>query len=232
MNKQLPLGVVLRDGASFDNYVSGENDEALSGLRACAEGRENFVYLWGASGCGKTHLLHALSRQLSHQGETVVYLPLSDAEALAPQALAGLEDVRLVCLDDLNAIAGKAAWEEAIFHLYNRLREQGNRLVVAADRPPAALGLALPDLQSRMTAGLVYHLRTLDDAQKAAALQLRASRRGIDLPPDVAGFMLRRCPRDMASLFDFLDHLDLAALAAQRRLTIPFVRQMLDEPDR
>lgn len=232
MNKQLPLGLALRDSAGFANYYPGANAEALLGLRACAQGSEGFVYLWGPPGSGKTHLLHALCHQVSQQGEPVLCLPLDEAGALAPEALAGLEHMGLVCLDDLHLIAGKRDWEEAVFHLYNRLREQGNRLAVAADAPPAALPLALPDLQSRLAAGLIYHLQPLDDAQKAAALQLRASRRGIELPPEVAAFLLRRCPRDTTSLFEFLDRLDLAALAAQRRLTIPFVRALIDTPGR
>jgi len=141
--------------------------------------------------------------------------------------LEGLEQQAVVTVDDVHAIAGQAAWEEALFHLFNRLREAGNRLVVSARGAPAALNLQLPDLVSRLGWGPVFQLQPLDDDGKRAALQLRARQRGMELPDEVAWYLLRRSPRDMDSLFELLQRLDVASLAAQRRLTIPFVRGLI-----
>ncbi|HKJ75832.1 MAG TPA: DnaA regulatory inactivator Hda [Gammaproteobacteria bacterium] len=221
---QLPLGVGLRDDATFTNFLPGPNAGALAVLEA---GNEQAVYLWGGWGSGRTHLLQAACHAAAAAGGAPAYLPLSAAEDLAPAMLEGLEVAPLVCLDDVQAVAGRADWERGLFDLYNRVREAGGRLVAAADAAPGALGLVLPDLASRLAWGPVYHLEALSDDQKKEALCRRAERRGMELGEDVATYLLRRCPRDLHSLFGLLERLDHTSLAAQRRLTIPFVRQVL-----
>ena len=133
----------------------------------------------------------------------------------------------MVCIDDVHAIAGEHAWERALFALYNALLDAGGALAFAAPRPPGGVGIALADLASRLAAARVYGLQPLDEARLLVALQNRAARRGFDLPDETGRWMLRRLPRDAATLFELLDRLDLAALAAQRRLTVPFVRETL-----
>lgn len=231
---QLTLGIQLKDSASFANYFAAGNAEAVAHLSACAWGEgEHAIFLWGAAGCGKTHLLQAVCHEaMSHgprgsRGVRPVYLPLEDAQHWQPEILDDLENCALICLDNIHAIAGLTAWEEALFHLYNRVREAGQRLLVSARTSPAQLNLQLPDLASRLVWGLTIHIETLNEADKIAALQLCAQQRGFELPTDVAQFLLRRCPRDTTSLFALLDRLDHASLAAQRKLTIPFVRELI-----
>src|SRR3569623_871177 len=130
--------------------------------------------------------------------------------------------------DGVDRIAGDRGWETALFHLYNRVREAGGQLVVAARGNPATLALDLPDLRSRLSWGLVLQLHELGDEDKAAALRLQAHQRSKEMPAEVASFLMRRCRRDMAALFALLDELDHASLAAQRRLTVPFVKSVLD----
>ena len=141
--------------------------------------------------------------------------------------LEGLERADLVCLDDVDALAGAQEWEQAVFALYNGLREHGGRLLAAGPVPPAALPLELEDLRTRLAWGLVYQLQPLDDEDKLRGLQQRARERGLELPDAVARYLLQRCRRDMASLLHCLDELDRASLAAQRRLTIPFVKEVM-----
>lgn len=222
MTRQLPLGVNLRDGAAFANFLPGPNAAAVACLRA---GEEPLVYLWGAGGTGKSHLLQAACAAAGQDGRPAAYLPLDGG--FAPEVLAGWENLPLVCLDDLQAVAGRMAWERALFNLCNGLREQGGRLAVAADAPPAGLALQLPDLRSRLSQGVVFQLRELEDPDKLAALRLRARRRGFELPDDTAQYLLSRYRRDMPSLCRLLDVLDTASLSAQRRLTIPFVKSVL-----
>ncbi|MDX1252864.1 MAG: DnaA regulatory inactivator Hda [Gammaproteobacteria bacterium] len=226
MSIQLPLGIGLRDDASFDNFISGANAEAVSAVQRNARsgGGEPIIYLWGGDGVGKTHLLQAACHQASAQGEAAAYIPLAQAGELSPAMLEGLEQLALVCIDDIQAIAAQPAWEAALFHLYNRLRDSGTRCIIAGNAAPAGLALRLPDLVSRLAWGLVLHLATLDDEGLLAALQLRARNRGLDMPEEVAQFLLRRHSRDMPLLFALLDRLDHASLTAQRRLTIPFVK--------
>ncbi|MEO5573241.1 MAG: DnaA regulatory inactivator Hda [Gammaproteobacteria bacterium] len=224
---QLPLSIGLRDGASFANYCVGPNREAVQTLHDIANADLQFIYLWGAPGTGKTHLLHAACQSISAQGATPAYLSLTHAGEISPDLLLGLEHLALVCIDDIQAIAARPEWEIALFHLYNRIHATNTRLVISGSATPRELGLGLADLSSRLVWGLVLHLHALNDEEKIAALSLRAHGRGIELPEDVARFLLRRCSRDMHGLFDLLQRLDLASLAGQRRLTIPFVRELI-----
>jgi DnaA family protein len=228
---QLPLGIRLRDDATFANYYPGANAAALGYVeRLCqpdAGWAENLVYLWGVEGVGRSHLLQAACLRFERRGELAVYLPLVELVEHGPAVLDGLEGCQLVCLDELDAVAGHADWEEALFHLFNRLRDAGRRLLLAADVAPRVLPVQLPDLRSRLSLALVFQLQLLSDEEKLRALQLRASRRGLQLPDDVGRFILTRGSRSTSSLFELLEQLDQASLQAQRKLTIPFLKQTL-----
>ncbi len=230
MTTQLPLQFRMDDAVGFEGFYAGPNAEAVKRVQICATGGgELQLYLWGVHGCGKTHLLQAACRESDGHGQTAVYLPLQEVGEFGPGRVEGLENVgRLVCLDSLEAVAGDPVWEMALFDLFNRLRDAGTQLIVTASRAPADLGIKLRDLSSRLSWGLVYHLRPLNDDQKLAALQQRAATLGFELPADTGLYLLRHLPRNTASLFNLLDHLDRASLAAQRRLTIPFVKSILE----
>lgn len=226
---QLPLGIALRPGYTFNNFYDLGREEAVKALRCFADGDdEPYLYVWGAPGVGKTHLLQASCHLAAQRGASVAYLPLAELEAYGPSLLDGLEALELVALDDVEAVAGRPQWEAALFDLYNRMRDRGMRLVAAARTSPRELPLTLQDLRSRLSWGPIYHLRPLDDAGRMGVLQLQARQRGLEMPPEVAQFLLRRCPRDLSALCSLLERLDHASLAAQRRLTVPFVRSVID----
>ena len=220
--KQLPLGVRLRAEAVFDSFVPGLNIELITALRTDAP---QPVWMWGVHGSGKTHLLQAIC---ADAGAAAAYFPLDRASALPPAALAGFENCRVLCLDDVDAVAGDLVWEQTLFALFNAAAEQSTRLVFAAAAAPRALEWRLPDCASRAAACVVYQLRDLDDAGRIEALRRRAAQRGLQLPLETADYLLRRMPRDLPSLFAVLDQLDEASLIAQRRLTVPFIRDALE----
>lgn len=222
--QQLALRVGLRDGITFDNFLPDGNEPLLHQLR---DGSEPFIYLWGGQGSGRSHLLHALCHAANERGLSAVHLGLMDYRLLDVAMLDGLEHFAVVTIDDIDAIAGEQPWEEALFHLYNRIRDSAARLVVSAAGSPATAGFHLADLVSRLGWGPVYQVQPLDDNGKAAALQLRARRRGMQLPDDVAAYLLKHSARDLSHLFALLDVLDQATLTAKRRLTVPFVRELL-----
>lgn len=224
LRQQLPLRIGLRDSATFGNFFPGNNAAPCFALQQLSE---PFVYLWGERGTGKTHLLQATCHAVSEKGESAAYLPMGELSAMSPQLLEGMEQMALVCIDELDQIADNSEWEQALFHLYNRMRDNGKHLVVAGRASPLSVGLRLPDLVSRLSWGPVYQLQSLDDEGKAAALQFRASQRGMAMSPDVASYLLNHAPRDMHALFALLDELDEVSLAAQRKLTIPFVRELI-----
>ncbi len=222
---QLPLGLALRDGFGLDNFHPGANAQALHAVR---EAQLPFIYLWGAYGSGRSHLLQAA---VGAESAPALYLPLAEARDYGPEMLEGLEEMALLALDDIEQVAGERPWEEALFHLYNRLHLAGGRLLVAADRAPVNLPLLIPDLRTRLSHGVTLQLQTLDDDGLAAALQLRAAQRGLELGDEVASYLLRRAPRDSHALFELLERLDQASWEQKRRLTVPFVRGLLDTPE-
>lgn len=228
VTEQFTLRFGWGDRFTFGNYFSGVNSAAVECLRLAALGQgEQFVFLHGTAGSGKSHLLQAACQVAAERGKPVAYLPLPELRDFGDEVLTGLEQLALVCVDDLQVIAGQPVWEQALFHLFNRVIDSGCVLLLAADQAPAGMALQLADLRSRLGWGPVFRLQELDDGDKIAALRLRAQARGFDLPQEVAEFLLRRCPRDTASLFVLLDKLDQASLAQHRKLTIPFVRSLL-----
>jgi DnaA family protein len=225
MPQQLSLGLSIRPSVDFASFIVGRNGEAVSRLRTP---QDPFIFLWGESGSGKSHLLQAACLQAHNENRLPAYLPLKSEQEIDPEMLIGLESYALVCLDDLERIAGEAVWELAIFNLFNQLRENHGQLIVTADRPPANLPIELPDLASRLTWGPCYHLIPLDDDERLELLMSSAERRGMSMSAETASFVLQRTPRDIHFLTLLMDRLDTASLAAQRRLTIPFVREILN----
>lgn len=230
MLPQLALDMRLDPGTTFSSYFAGANGEAVDAVKALAEGcGETVLFLYGSRGLGKSHLLQAACRLVADRGERVAYLPLAEAVRWPSAMVEGLEAMSLVALDDVDAVAGSPEWEEALFHLFNRLRATEHRLLLAAPHRPADLGLSLSDLVSRLQWGLVLRLQDHDDAQKMASLHFHAQLRGLELPEETGRYLLAHYPRELPFLFRLLDRLDQASLMAQRRLTVPFVRQILQQ---
>jgi DnaA family protein len=224
--QQLPLRVRLGEAAHFDGFIAGTNAEVLGLLTGPAPPR--VLWLWGRTGTGKTHLLQAACAKTSAAGGAATYLDV--AAGGSPALLEGCEVLDLVCLDGLERVSDDGDWNAAVFRLYTLMQDSPGRLYVASTAPPASLRFRLPDLRSRLLAAAVHQLHELDEHGRVEALERRAARRGLELSPEAATWLVHRMPRDMHSLCGVLDRLDEAALAAQRRLTVPFLRQVL-EPD-
>lgn len=225
---QLPLGLALRDSARFESYYPGENREAVLSLQQAAAGTgERLVYVASRPGLGKTHLLQAACHHAMEQRRSTAYLPVRELPDLTPAVFEGLEQLDTVCIDDVDALAGDREGETGLFACFNRVRDAGGVLLLAAGQRPDRAGFRLSDLESRLGWGVTYVLKPLDEDALLSALTRRAHGRGLELPEDTARFLLRRFPRDLPSLCELLDRLDRASLAAQRRLTIPFVKSVL-----
>ena len=221
--KQLPLGVRPRAHAVFASFAAGPNSELVAALEG--PGRDP-LWLWGNSGSGKTHLLQAVC---AHAGEGAAYFPLDRSARLPPEALGGYARCRVLCIDDAHAVAGDLDWERALFRLFNEASESHCRLIFAAAAAPRQIGWRLEDWSSRAGACVVYQVRDLDETGRGEAMRLRAKQRGLELPAETLDYLMKRMPRDLRSLFDILDELDEASLVAQRRLTVPFIRDALEK---
>jgi DnaA family protein len=231
MSLQLPLSLGLKDSASFESYFTGFNNEAVAYLRRSVEQPNTpIIYLWGPRGAGKSHLLQAVCQGAGEQESAAVYLPMQLADTFPCAALEGLENVDRVCIDDIDAVARQDSWEDALMRLFLRIHETGGGLVVSGATIPAELGLDSSQLASRLAGGLVFQLRPLDERGKLQALRLRAARRGFKLPMEVARYLVRHVGQDSQALFDTLETLDRASLAAKRKLTLPFIRSVLNGP--
>lgn len=228
---QLPLAVRLRDDAIFANFYPGANAAALGYVERLTQTEqswmESLIWLWGSAGSGRSHLLQAACLRAEEQGARALYLPLAEFAGYGVQVLDGVEACDLVALDDVHLVLGQPEWEQALFNAFNRLHDAGKAMLFAAEASPRELPVQLADLQSRLNLCLVFHLQQLDDEDKLRALQLRASRRGLFLADEVGRYLLTHFSRSMGALFDALEQLDQASLQAQRKLTIPFVKQVL-----
>jgi len=229
MSEQLPLALRWPAHQRFDAFVVGENGVALDLLRrAATESTQSTLYLSGSLGSGRTHLLIATCAAANEAGRSAQYLPLATLRANAPASIRAFGGSHLLALDDVDAIAGDSAAEHALFDLYNRCRADGATLLFAAAAPPAQIGLALPDLVSRLSACTQVSLRPLAEVERRELLRDRAAARGIEIDDAVIDWLFAREKRDLASLLAVLDRIDSASLAAQRRVTVPFLRKMLE----
>lgn len=227
--QQLPLRVRLRETARFSSFVRGRNSEAVQLLAGGPQAAPRVSWLWGRAGTGKTHLLQAACAAAGEQGGAATYLDLQgDAE---PAWLEGCEGLDLVCLDAIDAAAGTEAWSAAIFRLHTLMQDLAGRLYVSSTQPPGSVHFHLPDLRSRLLAGSVHQLHELDEGGQIEALRLRAQQRGLELSDEAAAYLVHRVPRDMHTLCAVFDRLDEASLAAQRRLTVPFLKDVLESQD-
>jgi DnaA-homolog protein len=229
---QLPLDVRLRDSSRFETFHAAGHVLLVATLQrmaqASAPDSERLVFLHGADGCGKTHLLQAVCHEAAARGRSCAYLPLEELRERDPAAvLDGLDRLDLLALDDLQTVSAQPTWARALFGLINRVRERDGQLLVAARTAPDGLDCGLPDLVSRLAWGPVFRLDQPGDLELKAILKKRAELRGLQLGDAVAEYLLRHECRDLEFLLTLLDRLDLAALAEQRRLTIPFIRSQL-----
>ena len=228
INRQLPLAIQLNDEATFDDFCWGDNALLQQQLeKTIAQHGERLIYLWGPHGCGKSHLLQACCQAFSNS-QSASYIPLQIMNEWGPEVIDGLEEQSFIGIDDIDEIAKNSAWEEALFHLYNRVRDnEHSTLIITSKYPPTATHLQLPDLTSRLSWCLVMQVHELNDADKINTLKAQAHKRGFELPTIVAQFLIKRCSRNMHDLQALLNQLDNASLVAQRKITIPFVKGIL-----
>lgn len=229
MPVQVPLPFVFHGNQDFDSFFAGPNQQVIESLKALVQpdNTEHFLFIRGNSGLGKSHLLHAACRAADRTEQSTFYLPFRECTKLSPSILEGLESCRLVCVDDIDSIAGKSDWETAFFHFFNRHREKSNNLVVSATLPPQRLRIQLRDLASRLQCGLTLDIQEMGDTDKLYALILKTRQLGFSLPQEVGRFLLSRYPRDLPSLWKILETLDYASLSENRKLTIPFLKTHL-----
>lgn len=227
--QQLPLPIRLDARTTLDNYIAGANLEVVDCLRGLlGRSPEIQVFIWSRTGRGKTHLLQALCHAAGEKKRPAAYLPLQQLPHADPEILANLDQLRLVCVDDVEKVCGRPEWAEALFHLINRCRANSCPLVFTAAQSPQSMPVALPDLASRFLWGQVFHLKPLEDGDLTRFLSERSVERGLDMPDEAMRYLMQRSRRDVGELLKQMDALDEAALVHKRRITLPFAREILN----
>lgn len=229
--KQIALDIGIATGPSLANFLAGPNADALSHLnlwvgtqsdQAAAVARSPVpTYLWGADGSGKTHLLKATSAALRDQGASVGWL-----DASIPEPPEFQESWAAVLMDDVHLYT--AVQQQAAFNWFVNAQTTLRWVLAAGAFSPAALQLR-DDLKSRLGWGHIFGLKVLSEPERRSVLRKAADDRGVFLGDDVMDFMLTRFSRDLGSLMELLDLLDGYALQSKRAITVPLVRQMMEE---
>lgn len=228
---QLALDIKIPSEFSFANYCAKNNQEVFAFIKQLARGDVNAAnaYIWGGAGVGKTHLLLAASYAAIKNDLSAIYLPLAEAATFEPQSVHDLNNLRLVCLDDFDAVIGDARWEEELFYLFNKLNDRGSLLLIASSCSIHELTFKLPDLKSRIGSCVAFYLNESSDEGKISALQLHAKARGLYLSYAAGRYLLSRYKRDNQTLFSILDKLDQLLLERGKgEVTIPFIKSVLE----
>lgn len=225
---QLTLPLNTSQADTFGTLVIESNTLLMNQIQTMM-GSDGFsiVFLWGQAGSGRSHYLQAACHALQQQGRVPAYVPLQNHASLQPAMLEGLEQMALVCIDDIDQVAGQTDWETALFHCFNRCQATGTPWLVAANCAPNRLPCVLPDLRTRLSSGVTLQVQALSDRGKLLALQKHCAQLGLSLPEEVGRYWLHHGSRDMRVLMQQLKQLNHASWQRHRALTIPFVKSIL-----
>ncbi len=216
--RQLILDLLPENPPSLANFIPGANLETRAALAGWMGGkaREPFMFLWGESGSGKTHLLRACAAEYIDASDDPDLHGLKDPDGRARDGVA---------VDNVEALDTEG--QIALFDLINHFRAEGHRLLAAASLPPFRLSALREDLRTRLGSALIFQMHVLSDEEKTQALAGQAEARGLALPPGSLEYLLSRMPRDMRSLMGFLVALDRYSLEHKRPITLPLLREVL-----
>ena len=227
LSPQILLPLENRPDDRFENYVAGQNHNVVLALQELAEAPEGCVFISGPQGSGKSHLLNASCNLARSRGLRAFYFVPARLPESAADGLSGLEEMDLVCIDDIDRIAGAAIWENALFHFFNRFRERHGRLVASSSIALSTLHFQLPDLASRLAWGLRLQIEPLADDDKLNLMRIKAGALGINLPDEVAHYLINRGQRDTVSLLAWLEAIRVEALAEKRKITLALARKVV-----
>lgn len=227
---QIPFQFGNNQQHDLVTFLQGENQNLLHLLKSIASNEKPHChYLWGSKGMGKTHLLQAVSKQADELNLHVAYIPLKQLNDISVEILHDLGDLDIVCVDDLECISGHREWQQGLTWLYNELRDNEHSLVMSANTSPTNILLEVDDLKSRLGWDQVSQIKPPSDELKIQILKQKAELRSFELSDDVVEFIIRRIDRDLGTLIEVLDKIDHASLAEKRKITIPFVKKLINK---
>lgn len=224
---QIPLPLEPRRPDRLEDFIAGPNAGVLAAVKGLLEDPGGVLFLSGPEGSGKSHLLNALCHAARERELAAFYIPLKRLPEEAAASLEGLQVLDLVCVDDIDRVAGNPTWETALFRCFNEVRSARGRLLVSRSRPLSMLDFGLPDLASRLAWGVRQSIAPPEDAVKMEVLEQRARNLHVELSPEVRDYLLKHCRRDLLSLLGALEQIKDAAFAGKRKITVPLAREVL-----
>ncbi len=228
---QYSLDITLPKFATFETFIDTSDRQLLSILKQLKQeiySEPHQYFLWGSASTGKTHLLQAICNHQENSNQCAIYLPMKELVIQEASILNDMQHIDILCIDDVDAILGKKEWDRQLFLLINELRANNKSIVLTATLNPNETTVSFPDLASRLVWGPVYKLNLLEDKEKSRAIQEHAKARGLDVSAEVCNFLLKRFPRELNKLISLLDKLDEESLIQQKKVTMPFVKSVLN----
>ena len=221
----LLLPVSVSEHMVFESFYPGPNLEIYQALQANVQ---KSLWISGVQSSGKTHLLQATFQRCIRLSKSSLYIPMREFDQFSPEILDDLEQLHLICIDDIEFILGNQAWERKLLDLYERIQTTDTHLVVASHDSPKGINFFLPDLASRFSMSLIHQLEMISEIEILSAIQMHAEVRGFNLPKESVNYLLKRVERNVGSLIDIIEILDYESLSKQRKLTIPFIKNILN----
>ena len=223
--EQLLLPVSVSEHMVFESFYPGPNLEIYQSLQANVQ---KSLWIAGKRGSGKTHLLQAAFHRCIRLSKSSLYIPMREFDQFSPEILDDLDQLHLICIDDIEFVLGKQIWERKLLDLYERIQTTDTHLVIASHVPPKGIDFFLPDLASRFSMSVIHQLEMLSEIEILSAIQMHAEVRGFNLPNESANYLIKRVERNVGSLIDIINILDYESLSKQRKLTIPFIKNILN----
>lgn len=222
---QIPLPVSISEYMTFETFYLSSNKVVIDSIK---DDKNKLIWIAGPQGTGKTHILQATVNYMDDGDNRLLYLPMVESKDFTPDILDNLNQFDLVAIDDIENVIGDFSWEEQLLILYEELIHTKCRILISSSDTPQGLRFKLPDLASRFSLGLVDRLKPMNEEQIIKAISLHATVRGFNLPAEVAKYLISRVPRDVSVLVDIIKLLDYESLSKQRKLTVPFIKTVLD----
>ncbi len=235
-------GSTLNPKYTFDMYIVGNSNRlAHAACMAVAERPAeayNPLFIYGGTGLGKTHLLHALGWIPQLRGKQVVYVSSetftnelinSIRTQTAEEFRRAYREVDVLLIDDIQFIAGKETTQEEFFHTFNSLHGLNKQIVISADRHPRAISTLEERLRSRFEGGLIADIQPPDFETRAAILRFKAEAQPMSVPTDVIDFLSRKIQSNIRELNGALTRVVAYAKLMQLPLSVDLAQTVLQD---
>lgn len=225
---QIALPLTFDKRFSFENFLSEQSKLVINNLKSLIDhDGESLIGIWGGPDSGKTHLINASAYYARQQSKRFQFYDGFQLLECDPELLDEFASRDIVLIDNLDAICGNLQWEQKFYQLINACKQGEISLLFTVSNNPQFLDCVLPDLQSRLSWGLLLQLPALGDAEIGEVLKFRAELLGIELSKEVVAYLLTYYSRELSVQMKILRQLDGMSLSAKKRITVPFIKLAL-----